>query len=437
MKVLHVIPSLDQGGAEKLLIDIVKSDVKNEHIVVKLVGGSQFFDNQLPGQSYSLNLPRGGVRSLLFLPYACIRLAYLLFHTRPDVVVGWLYYGAVFASIATVINVPVIWSIHTTETDWPFDRPLHLAARLCRFLSQCIPVTIHYCSMPGRVAHEGFGFRPNSSVVVPNGVEVSSFGDFPSLAPGFGSVQTEQRVERLLEDTRRSNPHLLTIGCIAALRPQKDHQTLLAGMALLAASGRSFRLVLAGAGCEPDNPELLRLIDRFELRDHVMALGAVSGIEQVYRNLDCVVLSSSHGESMPLCVLEALSAGKPVVATDVGVTRGMVASFGLVIPPRNPQALADAVDKVGWGSGELKSSAKALAPAYVERHYGFEECAFRWRAMLESLVPRVRHGRELRQLENALAKEPNQPLVPLEDNRANQALASPPTRPLSLLNGSV
>jgi glycosyltransferase involved in cell wall biosynthesis len=415
MKILHIIPSLDQGGAEKLLVQIVQNDVQNKHIVIKLLGGNEFFDHQFSGQIYSLNLRRGGVKSLLFLPYACVRLAYLLFCARPDVVVGWLYYGAVFASIATALKVPLIWSIHTTETDWPCDRPLHLAARLCRFLSRCIPVTVHYCSIEGRVAHERFGFRTTSSVVVPNGVEVSSFSDSPSLAPPLGATATEQRVERLLEEIQQSNPCPLTIGCIAALRPQKDHQTLLDGMALLAARGRSFRLVLAGAGCEPDNPELARLIDRFELRGHVTAIGAVSGIAHVYRNLDCVVLSSSHGESMPLCVLEALSAGKPVVATDVGATRGLIASFGLIIPPQNPQALADAIDQVGWGSEELKRKAKELAPSYVEKHYGFEECAIGWRAMLESTVHPIRHSRRLREIESTLVKEPNQPLVLLED----------------------
>src|SRR5882672_6009375 len=147
MKVLHIIPSLGQGGAEKLLIDIANSDLQNKHIVVKILGGGQFFDNRFSGPSYSLNLPRGGVQFLLLLPFACIRLAYLLFRTRPDVVVGWLYYGALFASISTVMRVPVVWSIHSTETDWPFNRPLSIAARLCRFLSRCIPVTIHYCSI--------------------------------------------------------------------------------------------------------------------------------------------------------------------------------------------------------------------------------------------------------------------------------------------------
>ena len=57
-------------------------------------------------------------------------------------------------------------------------------------------------------------------------------------------------------------------------------------------------------------------------------------------NASDVLVQSSFSEGAPLCVIESLAVGTPVVATDVGDTRTLLSGFGYLAPPRNPQALA-------------------------------------------------------------------------------------------------
>jgi glycosyltransferase involved in cell wall biosynthesis len=390
MRILHIIPTLDQGGAEKLLLDVVTADVQNEHIIVKLLVGQDFFGKCVSGQCIDLNLSRNKLKFLFQLPYAVTRLGILCYRIRPDVAVGWLYYGALLASIAAIMGVPTIWTIHASDVK-PFSRVVRATARLCALLSKRIPEAIHYCSVEGRIAHEALGFHPAASVVIFNGIDAAAY--CTDTVPPLTEEETTG-CERVLEEIKRSRPRSTIFGCIARFHSQKDHETLFGAMANLARQGKPFHLVLAGSGCDWRNPELSRLIDRFGLRDRVVAVGAVPNIERLYRYLDCVVLSSAYGESMPLCLLEALAAGKPVVATDVGATREIIGPFGIVTPPLNVDAFADAIERVAWGRNFLRISARTLAPRYVESEYGLQQCVAHWASLLnDAAVARAKRGK--------------------------------------------
>src|SRR5207249_4086607 len=90
-----------------------------------------------------------------------------------------------------------------------------------------------------------------------------------------------------------------------------------------------------------------KLIDELDLRRQMRHLGFVDEVEVVFANLDILVLSSAS-EACPMVVLEAMSSAIPVVATDVGGVRELIAPdtdgrAGLVVPPRDPAAMARAM----------------------------------------------------------------------------------------------
>lgn len=139
-----------------------------------------------------------------------------------------------------------------------------------------------------------------------------------------------------------------TVLCPAALIPRKGHIYLLHAFAQLKAKGLSLKLWLAGDGELRD--DLLSLVQSLELTENVRFLGQLSQREllEVYANnkVDAVVLPSLH-EGIPVALMEAMSFGIPVVATEVGgVPELLKDGAGLVAPPKNPKALAEAIARL-------------------------------------------------------------------------------------------
>ena len=129
---------------------------------------------------------------------------------------------------------------------------------------------------------------------------------------------------------------------VARLCPEKDHATLLHAVSIVIRDAPDFRLQIAGAG--PALTDLRQLAEELHLTDHVQFLGVVRDVPAILEQARVYVLSSSS-EGISLTLLEAMARGLPVVATRVGGTPEVVADGvnGLLVPPRDPAALAAAL----------------------------------------------------------------------------------------------
>lgn len=129
---------------------------------------------------------------------------------------------------------------------------------------------------------------------------------------------------------------------VARLCPEKDVPTLLDAVALAVSRRPDFRLQIAGDGiCLP---ELRRRAAELNLDGHVAFLGMVDDVPALLAGARLLVLSSIS-EGVSLTLLEAMACGLPVIATRVGGTPEVVAdgATGLLVPPRDPSALAAAL----------------------------------------------------------------------------------------------
>jgi glycosyltransferase involved in cell wall biosynthesis len=324
--VVHVIPDLDQGGAQQVLCALIGSDSRNRHTVVKLFAGRHLWDEDMAREGlaseglareglaseglaredlaredlaredlarcadgvYGLGLPRTRAAFLLF-PFTIIRFLRLIIALRPAVVVGWLYYGALVASVARLARLPVIWSLHAADFDLntAFKSTTRAAIRICKALSGFVPNRIHYCSNAARLQHQRLGFAAAKSEVIENGVDVDRIRSSSVSPPGSAVI-------RILE-SRDQGTDVKLVCCVAWFDPQKDHRTLLDAFMRLKASGRSFRLVLAGRGCDLANPIVKALIDEFGLQAEVSPIGVMSEVERLISHCDALVLSSRDG----------------------------------------------------------------------------------------------------------------------------------------------
>ncbi len=129
---------------------------------------------------------------------------------------------------------------------------------------------------------------------------------------------------------------------VAGFRAVKDHATAIRMMDRLRHMGSCAKLLLAGDG--PTLGPTRQLIDSLKLHDHVQILGPRGDIAELWHAADLGLLTSLS-EGVSVALLEAMAAGKPVVATDVGGNREIVAHghTGLLAPRGDANALAVAV----------------------------------------------------------------------------------------------
>ena len=155
--------------------------------------------------------------------------------------------------------------------------------------------------------------------------------------------------------------------CVANLKQYKGHRYLLEAAALLHAGGRSCTLVLAGEG--PERPALER--QARELGLDVRLLGACAEVVPLLMRADIVVLPSLH-EGMSNAVMEAMAAGRPVVASAVGGTPELLRGRGILVSPGDPIALASAIEAL-LANPTRCTSLGAMARDWCRSHLRVEQ----------------------------------------------------------------
>jgi glycosyltransferase involved in cell wall biosynthesis len=129
---------------------------------------------------------------------------------------------------------------------------------------------------------------------------------------------------------------------VGRLEPPKGHDTLLQAVPFILKHLPDARFLLVGDGSLQATLEAQA--DRLGIRDAIVMLGARTDVRQLLSISD-VAINPSHREGFSIAVLEAMAAGLPVVATDVGGNAEAVVSgeSGIVVPPGEPEQLAEAV----------------------------------------------------------------------------------------------
>ncbi len=157
-----------------------------------------------------------------------------------------------------------------------------------------------------------------------------------------------------------------------------------------------FRLRLAGALAPDIPPESLRMqLRRLQIESVVEPLGALDAavLPDCYRAADMLVLAS-RAEAMPMCVLEAMSHGLPVVATAVGALPEMLADGGgTLVTVGDVRGLAQAL-RTWIVNPRARRAAGAAARRRVEREYGLDQFARRLAALYQGLLAPDRGARE-------------------------------------------
>lgn len=147
-------------------------------------------------------------------------------------------------------------------------------------------------------------------------------------------------------------PDALTVLVPARISDQKGHRYLLESIWKLKSNPSTQRVHYILAGDGPLMEEMMQLAEKAEIDGQVHFLGFRNDMDQLLRCCDFVVLPSLW-EGLPLVLIEALSAGKPSVATDVDGSAEVIehGRTGLLVPPADPEALSTAIAEMASDEG--------------------------------------------------------------------------------------
>lgn len=152
---------------------------------------------------------------------------------------------------------------------------------------------------------------------------------------------------------------------VANVMPDKDYDTLLQAAAILQNQGKKFRLFLVGRGTA--SPAMHRRINELGLQDSVFPLGPRNDVPAILAACDAMVLST-RSEVFNIAVLEAMAAGRAVITSDVPGFAEMFTDGreGVKVPPRNPAALADAIQRL-LGDKSLRQQLAQTAKRHIQK----------------------------------------------------------------------
>ena len=352
-----VVTGLNRGGAETQVTHLAKAFAREGHqvIVVSLIPPADFVDElHASGVAvYHLSMSRGRAN-----PVAVLRLAGLIRRIRPDVVHSHMVHANLLCRAARMLSpVPVLVCTSHGERNLPQWRKV------------AYRVTDWLCDLTTEVSLSGVKrFAANNMAplhklrFVPNGVDIGRF----SVGP-----------PRVLRDDNEGLEKQFVWLAVGRLAKQKDYPTLLYAFAKVHTRYPNARLLIAGEG---DMRERLQhLTAQLMPAGAIRLLGLRTDIPELMRSADAFVLSSAW-EGTPMVLLEAAASGLPIVATSVdGNTEAVVqGKTGLLVPPGNPEKLADAMMELMSMSAQKRAQMGIAGRMHVEERYGLDRVARMW-----------------------------------------------------------
>lgn len=355
---IHLITGLNTGGAEMMLYKLL-SKINREKFEIKVISltdigpiGEKIRKLQIP--VIELGMKRG-----IPNPFFILKLAKILRKEKPHILQTWMYHadllGLLAGKLAGVKNI--CWNIRHSNLDPELNKKQTImVAKLCSWLSN-IPSRIICCSQASLEVHKELGYNENKMIVIPNGFDLTLF--------------RPNKKSRSLKEELFLKEDVYLIGHVARWDSQKDHANLIKAAKLVIQKKPNIHFILCGDGISSQNKTLFSLIKKEGIEKNIHLMGRRSDIPDLMPQFDLFVLSSK-GEGFPNVLGEAMACEVPCVVTDVGDSSYIVDETGFVVPPKQPDQLANAILRFFNLSTHEREYLGRLARERVQNQFSLE-----------------------------------------------------------------
>jgi glycosyltransferase involved in cell wall biosynthesis len=371
--VTHVITSLGRGGAETMLLKLLRAtdSARFRSSVISLSGDGPLADKIRQTGARVQTLSLRGPRALA-APWKLVR---SLRRERPDVVQTWMYHADFCGGLATVglPGTPLVWNIRCGRLERTVDKRTTIwISRLCATLSHRLPTRILCCSEASLRAHSSTGYDRSRMQVIPNGFDLDEFRPDP-LA------------RRAVREDLGLDRETLLVGIAARFDGAKDYRSFCEAAGRIRREHPRAHFLLCGDGVTACNPALRTWITAAGIATQCHLLGPREDMPRILASLD-IAVSSSRVEGFPNVLGEAMSCGVPCVATDAGDSRSIVGDTGYIARAGAAVSLAAGISTLIEIGAERRAALGELARRRVQERFAIAATARQYERVYEELA---------------------------------------------------
>lgn len=322
MKVLHIIPTLGSGGAEKMLIDIIKEMVKQDITceLAILTSKENFFEEELLKLNisyyYGPTKKVYDIRNIFFIKELIKNNHYDYIHTH-------LFSPQLFTPIAIKLakkNIPLITTEHSTHNR---RREIQLFKQVDNWIYKQYKGIVAITEETKKAINIYLPYTKEKTIVIENGINLSNYKNADPIAR-----------KKLISNYKEGDVLVLMV---AGMRNQKDPETLIRASKFLPSN---YKILFVGDG------ERMAEVQAYSKRygsTSISFLGSRTDVASIMKAVDIFVLSSKW-EGFGLVTIEAAATGLPVIASNVGGLSEVVKEIGgEVFEPYNEEELASKI----------------------------------------------------------------------------------------------
>lgn len=354
MKLLYIITGLGLGGAEKVVSDLADQMVLRGHTVkIAYLTGEVL----VRPKSKAVEIIPLKLNSAKDFFAASRRYRKLIKQYQPDVVHAHMVHANIFARLNRLF-CPIPKLICTAHSSNEGGKIRMLAYRYTNFLSN-INTNVSNAAVASFIKQRAF--NKNNLITVYNGIDLSRFKPISS--------QSE------------SNSKIIACLAVGRLTPAKDYPNLLKAISLVIQTYPNIHLNIAGDG--ELREEITSLIAQLNLKEHVSLLGRRNDIPELMSAADFFILPSTY-EGFGLVVAEAMACKTFVIATDCGGVKEIMGGYGLLVPPKNSEILANKIIEAIEMPKEMRLLNNKRALKHVQENFDLQKIILKWEEIYES-----------------------------------------------------
>ena len=325
MKIVHIINSLKKGGAEGnlyRLCKIQKKKYKNkiDIIIITLIDNG-YYEYELKKKGIKILSLRINEENKIFdFIKKITKLRKYIKKINPDIIQSWMYHSNFLS-----IFIPkkyynrIFWNIRHSELNLRISKKMTiLLSIICGLFSRFVPKKIIYCSEKSIKFHENNQYYCKKKTrLIDNGYSDKTYYPSNNLRLNFRKKNKIKKTDIIL-------------GYAGRYAKQKNIESLLNAFSKIVKNYENAHLYMVGKEINLQNKELINIISGLNIKDKIVLLNEQKNLLEFYNGIDLLVLTS-HSESFPNVIAEAMLCSTPVLASNAGCSKKIIDKYGFVL----------------------------------------------------------------------------------------------------------
>ena len=352
MKIVQLIPELNEGGVERGVVELSRELVKQGFESVVISNGGKLVEQLEKNGSLHVKLDVCS-KNIVSAPWRIVKLYFALKNIKPDLVhvrsrvPAWMVF---FAN--KCLHFPVISTVHGFNSVNKYSAIMVKADQII-------------CASSFLVEHivKHFHANPTKIHIIPRGID-------------FNYFNTEALDTQFIEAFKQEHhlAHKRVIFHVARITHWKDQATTIRAFLELRSQRNDIKLFFAG-GIDPKRvsyyEELQTLVTNSEYAEDIVFLGSQSKMKELYTLADLTISASTKPETFGRANVESLAMGVPLLATPIGATKDYVieGQTGFFFEPKNHHELAKLMQK----SLSDYSFNRELIKVFAKTHFSLDQ----------------------------------------------------------------